>query len=301
MQLPAEVRRYIEERAAEVPFAELKRSADNMSSSYREGKPVAPNPEAYLLTRMPATYAATYSALAGLAGILTGVESILDIGAGTGAASLAAHALFPGARLTLVERAPALLKEARALLPDAETIAADAARLERFPERDLAIAAYSVGEIGVAAALKMWESARLGLVILEPGTPRGFALIRRIRDDLLARGAHIAAPCPGPIPCPMEGDNWCHFAARVERSSLHRRLKGGDLGYEDEKFSYVAFSREPLEPAAARILRRPQHRPGLIELELCTVAGLASARVTKRDRDAFRRARHAVWGGTWVS
>ena len=132
--------------------------------------------------------------------------------------------------------------------------------------------------------------------MVEPGTPKGFALIRAVRDELLAAGAHIAAPCPGSMACPMVDPDWCHFAARVERSSLHRRLKGGELGYEDEKYSYVAFTREAMASPAARILRRPQHHPGWIELRTCAETGLATRRITKRDREAFREARQRRLG-----
>jgi ribosomal protein RSM22 (predicted rRNA methylase) len=295
VHLPVEVRQWIEERASEVPFAELKRAAAAMSDAYREGRAVTVSPAAYLVTRMPATYAATYSALHELPRGLS-VESVLDIGAGTGAASLAARARFPNAKLTMIERAPALAKEARAMLPGSEHIAADAARIDRFPERDLIVAAYSLSEIGPGIALRLWESARVALVIVEPGTPKGFALIRDIRSQLLAAGAHMAAPCPGSMACPMADPDWCHFAARVERSSLHRRVKGGDLGYEDEKYSYVALTRDPHPPAAARVLRRPQHHSGWIELRACTGTGLQDRRVTKRDRETFREARRAVWG-----
>ena len=270
-----------------------------MSDAYRGGRALSLSPIAYLVTRMPATYAATYSALRELPPGLPKIETVLDIGAGTGAASLAVRELFPEAKISMVERDPALLKEARALLPAAEAIAADAARLERFPQRDLVIAAYSAAEIGAAAIPRMWQAARIALVIVEPGTPKGFEFIRGIRADLIAAGGHIAAPCPGAMACPMAGGDWCHFAARLERSSLHRRLKGGDLGYEDEKFSYVAFTREALIPAAARIVRHPQHHPGWIELKMCTECGLEIARVGKRDREAFRQARHAAWGASW--
>lgn len=296
MHLPVEIRQRIEERASEIPFAELKRAAAAMSDAYREGRPFAVSPAAYLVTRMPATYAATYSALRELPEGLPPIETVLDIGAGTGAASLAARAVFPQAKIEMVERDAALAKEARGLLPGADIIAADAARMERFPERDLVIAAYSLGEIGAGAAIRLWQAARVALVIIEPGTPKGFALIRAIRDELIAAGAHIAAPCPGAMACPMVDPDWCHFAARVERSSLHRRLKGGELGYEDEKYSYVAFTREPLPLPPARIVRRPQHHPGWIEIRTCTENGLDTQRVTKRERELFRAARRAAWG-----
>ncbi len=282
-----------------MPFSELKRAAEAMSNAYREGRPLTVSPVAYLVTRMPATYASTYLALQELPDLLP-VETVLDIGAGTGAASLAARALFPLAKITMIERDAALAKEGRALLPGAELIAADAARMEHFPERDLVIAAYSLGEIGAPIALRLWQSARVGLVVIEPGTPKGFASVRAIRDELLAAGAHIAAPCPGAMACPMADPDWCHFAARVERSSLHRRLKGGELGYEDEKYSYVAFTREPAPLPDARIVRRPRHHPGWIELQTCTAQGLATQRVGKRDKGAFRAARQSTWGGAFA-
>jgi ribosomal protein RSM22 (predicted rRNA methylase) len=156
------------------------------------------------------------------------------------------------------------------------------------------IAAYAIGEFGEPVAARLWKAARRAMVAIEPGTPRGFALIRRLRD----LGGLIAAPCPGNIACPMADPDWCHFAARVERSSLHRRLKEAELGYEDEKFSYVALSRNPIEPAGARIIGRPKQMPGLIVLDTCTATGLRRERVTKRDKPAFRAARQARWGGT---
>jgi ribosomal protein RSM22 (predicted rRNA methylase) len=171
--------------------------------------------------------------------------------------------------------------------------------MERFPPHDLVIAAYSLAELGRDVAARLWQAARVALAVVEPGTPRGFALVLAVRDGLLAGGAHMIAPCPAAVPCPIETPDWCHFAARVERTSIHRRMKDGGLGYEDEKFSYIALAREPVTPAAARIVRRPRHQPGLIVLETCTPAGLRTERAVRRNRDAFRAARGAEWGGTW--
>jgi ribosomal protein RSM22 (predicted rRNA methylase) len=310
VHLPQPIQEAIEERVEDTGFAAVKRAAAILSDAYREGRaplsqPAAERVAAYLVTRMPATYAANCRVLAEAAHLLgeRAVASVLDIGAGAGAAALAARERFPAARLTLIERDAARAEAARQWLPEADFRAQDAARMESFPPHDLVIASYSLGEMGPhtgpRVAQRLWKAARVALVILEPGTPKGFALLREIRADLLAASAYMLAPCPVAAACPMADPDWCHFAARVERSSMHRRIKEGALGYEDEKFSYVAFAREPVTLPAARIIRRPQHHAGLIAIETCTPAGLRGERISKRDRDGFRAARKADWGDAW--
>jgi ribosomal protein RSM22 (predicted rRNA methylase) len=300
VQLPPHIRRIIEDRADALGFPAVKCAADALSSAYREGRAPRLNTEeaiaAYLVTRMPATYAAAHKVLGELRELPIG--SVLDIGAGTGAAALAARAHFPEADpVTLVERDPSLGEVALEFLPGARVIHADLTRMTTMPQHDLVIAGWSLGELSSPLAARLWEAARVALVVIEPGTPRGAATIRTVREELLSAGAHMAAPCPAEMPCPLIDPDWCHFAARVERSSLHRRIKEGALGYEDEKYSYVALVREQFGLPEARVLRHPHHHPGLIELELCTPGGVEQRRVTKRDKDAFRAARKAEWGG----
>ncbi|MBZ5576631.1 MAG: small ribosomal subunit Rsm22 family protein [Acidobacteriia bacterium] len=303
MPLPEPVRRFTEERAKAVGFAALKRAAQTLSAAYREGSatalstlPAAERVAAYLATRMPATYAAAEAVLRELRD--HPITSVLDIGSGAGAASLAALRWFPELNpITWIERDTALAAAAREFLPHVHLRSENFQRLAEFPPHDLVIAAYSLGETPSAdVALRLWQAARVALVVIEPGTTRGFSLVRDVRDRLLARGAHMLAPCPAAGPCPMTAPDWCHFAARVQRTSLHRRLKDAELNYEDEKFSYVALVREPAALAPSRIVRRPRHQPGLIVLETCTPRGLETARATKRDRDLFRAARQAAWG-----
>jgi ribosomal protein RSM22 (predicted rRNA methylase) len=271
-----------------------------MSGAYRDVRPLQVSGEertaAYLVTRMPATFAAAFAALRE---VPANIRTILDVGAGTGAASLAARSLFPDAAITMIERDAASAAAAGLFLPEASIIQADAKKLDHFPAHDLVIAAYSLGEMGGRMIPRLWQAARVALAVAEPGTPKGFALVLHTRDELLAAGARMIAPCPGEMPCPIAPPDWCHFAARVERSSLHRRIKHAELGYEDEKFSYVVLGREAVEPAHARVIRRPRQAPGLIVLETCAPSGLETQRVTKRDRALFRAARHTAWGDRW--
>ena len=304
MQLPVAVRQQIEQQADALGFPALQRAAAALSDAYREGRPARLSADertaAYLVTRMPATYAAAHAVLREVSARIGPVGSILDAGAGTGAASLATRDYFPDASITLIERDPSFAAAAHQWLPEATLVANDIARIDTLPPHDLVIAAYSLGEFGAEIAARLWQAARIAVVLIEPGTPRGFALIRKIRTNLLASGAHMVAPCPAETACPLSDPDWCHFAARVERSSLHRRVKGGELGHEDEKFSYIALARHPVELPAARIIRHPQHRPGLIEIETCTPSGVRTERITKRDRDRFRAARKASWGDAGI-
>ena len=307
MQLPENVRRAIEERTSAVEFRALRIAAQDLSEAYRKGfPPRLDNPAhvaAYLATRMPATYAAATAVLREVRTRLGDelVESVLDAGAGTGASALAAEQWLRPKTLTLVDRDGCMADAAREFLPQAGIRIMDFERNAALPPHSIVIAAYSLGEnAGVRVLTRLWEAALLCLVIIEPGTPRGFATIRQVRTELLSAGAHLLAPCPAAGPCPMIDPDWCHFGARVERTSLHRRLKGAELSYEDEKFSYVAFARKPFPRTVARIVARPLYQPGLAVLETCTPQGLETARVTKSDREAFRAARSAVWGGEFL-
>ncbi|MFB6514828.1 small ribosomal subunit Rsm22 family protein [Streptomyces virginiae] len=271
---------------------------------------------AYAAYRMPATFEAVRSALDGLAEAAPdwAPGSHVDVGGGTGAATWAVDATWDGPRQTTVlDWAEPALALGRELAAASTSEALRAAAWRRavigsgltLPEADLVTVSYVLGELTAPArAAVVAEAARAGqaVVLIEPGTPEGYLRIREARDQLIEAGLRIAAPCPHDGTCPIEvGQDWCHFSARVSRSSLHRQIKGGSLPYEDEKFSYVAATRFPTEPAASRITRRPQIRKGLVLLELCGPegSGLTRVNVTKRQGDLYKAARDADWGQAW--
>jgi ribosomal protein RSM22 (predicted rRNA methylase) len=170
---------------------------------------------------------------------------------------------------------------------------------------DLVVLSYAINELTEAQAARAIDRA-LGLatgalVVVEPGTPAGFARIRAVRDRLRAAGATIAAPCPHADACPMAGADWCHFAVRLDRSRAHRQSKQAALGWEDEKFAYVVATRDPAalsDRAEARVLRRPRKETGHVRLSLCAPGGLTETVVRRRDPD-YRAARDASWGDAW--
>lgn len=265
---------------------------------------------AYLAARLPATLAVARAVCDAIAERRPdwAPASLLDLGAGPGTGTWAAVEAFPSlATVTCVEQAAEMIDAGRRLAARSASSAVRAADWHRGsvaapPEvsADLVVASFVLGELPTDSlaetVARWWDLARGELVVVEPGTPAGFARLRAVRDQLIASGATITAPCPSDAACPMTGDDWCHFAARVTRSGVHRVVKGGELGFEDEKFAYVSASRQAPAHATARVLRAPQVRPGHIRFTICEAPELREAVVARSQKDAFRWARKAHWG-----
>jgi ribosomal protein RSM22 (predicted rRNA methylase) len=305
------------EREIEGRRGDLGRAYRELSDGYRGGGATPDDAAlsrdhvlAYLAARLPATYAVSEEALGAVAAERPGWEprSVLDLGAGPGTATWAAVAAFPSlSDAVLVERSTAMIQVGRRL---AERSAAGALRSGTWrrggvvgadlPAADLVIASYVLNELPAEradeAVARWWDAARGELLIIEPGTPAGFARILRARTRLLASGATITAPCPADSACPMAGDDWCHFGRRIARTSLHRWVKSGTLGFEDEKYSYVAASRQGPAPSGPRVLRAPQVRSGHIRLTVCATPETREVVVPRSKRDAYRWAKRARWG-----
>jgi ribosomal protein RSM22 (predicted rRNA methylase) len=309
MQMPEALRLSILKECEGVPRSRLTAAAKSLSTAYRETeRPATPRISplqalAYAATRMPATYAAVRKVLAELPGS-GGIDSVIDIGAGTGAGAWAVReALGRGVKITCVEPDPDMVAVGRKLTPFVDWVSNSPA--ESRPRASLVLMSYVLGEVKdwEDLLLSAWSSAVEFLVVLEPGTPRGFERIRSLRDFGNREGL-IVAPCPHTLACPMaETKDWCHFAARVERTALHRHLKGGELSHEDEKFCYMIIerSRKQQRGSWSRIVRHPFKEPGVIQLQLCTREGaLAKPSITKRSLpEQFRVARKADWGDRW--
>ncbi|MBS1808555.1 MAG: rRNA methyltransferase [Acidobacteria bacterium] len=321
MQLPTQLKRAIEQQSDRIGLKQLVQAATELSDNYRfrQGATtrfIATEAHriAYAATRMPATYAAVLAVLREAKRLLPdeSFASLLDLGAGPGTASWAACEVFaPLQKITLIERDRELIRLGQTfaaqasdeVLQRAEWLAQDLSQVISFAQHDVVICSYALGELSLSQARQVvqtaWQAAGKALVILEPGTMKGFALLRQLRADLLVANGNIIAPCPHQQTCPMPEADWCHFAARVERSAMHRKLKGGALGYEDEKYAYLVVTKSPADSATARILRHPKQHSGFIQFQLCTKEGLQEVTVTRRDKEAFKQARKANWGEAW--
>jgi ribosomal protein RSM22 (predicted rRNA methylase) len=353
MQLPPALREAIAEQLDGCHPGRLRAASERLSECYRqanEGAGVAraassPRPAtprnalandelraAYLAVRVPATFAAISAALTWTRETCVEpgrdeLRSLLDLGSGPGTALWAATQVFPAIEAaTAVERDPRMIEIGCRLAREAPHRALREAHwVERdltatLPEGawDLVVCSYTLNELGEAQRdgfiRQAWARTAKLLVIVEPGTKSGFANILALRTRLLAAGASLAAPCPNPLECPMRGgSDWCHFAARVERTAEHRRLKDATLGHEDEKFSYIAFTRraQPGEPPSgaaagekppsepARIVRHPRIFSGYTQLTLCRAGEIANTAITRSKKEDWRRLKRLGWGDRW--
>ena len=284
-----------------------------MSERYRHGgrSDGALDFNAYLTARLPATFAAVAYCLAELARRYPQFSplSLLDMGSGPGTVSWAVAASYPNiSAVTFLDNNERFLELARSLAAQSEHPALRQARaldgdINNLPPElaaDLVVAAYALAELPLPqsgkATVALWRACKNTLLIIEPGTPQGFARIAQVRAALMAEGAHLIAPCTHMNSCPMTAPDWCHFSVRLARSREHMHAKKARVPYEDEKFSYVIASRQPMPLQGARILAPPYESKAEIKFKLCTESGLELQSVARRDKAAYKRVRKLEWG-----
>ena len=313
--LPAELKAALDARLHGLSRNDAAGRAAVISRTYRDGGGsgairTEADALAYALARMPATYAAVTACLNALAEITPDFapKSLLDVGAGPGTASWAAAEAFSSLQgLTLLDANNALRALALELVSGSSRLRGMTyqqgearAALASAEAADLVVASYVIGEMSEgersALAALMWAKTRDTLLVVEPGTPAGYARIMALREQLIAAGAHVAAPCPHDGQCPLAAPDWCHFTQRLPRSQAHRQLKSAELAFEDERFAYVALTRALAARRPARVLAQPVVSKVEVTAKLCTPDGLAITKVPRRAKADYAAARRWRWG-----
>ena len=313
--LPPELKAALASKAEGLSRHEAAQRAGAISRTYRGGGGsdrirTVEDALAYALARMPATYAAIAASLNALVEATPefAPQSMLDVGAGPGTATWAAAEAFASLDAFVLLDANTALRDLAISLaytdsrPAAMRYEAGDARklLASAQKADLVVASYVINELDdnerAAFADALWAKTSDILLVIEPGTPAGYARVIDLRARLIAQGAHVIAPCPHDVECPLEAPDWCHFSQRLQRSRAHKYLKGAELPYEDEKFSYIVLSRSPATQHPARVLTQPQATKIAVTAKLCTTGGVEVAAVRHRDKNQYKRARKWGWG-----
>ncbi|MCC8941053.1 SAM-dependent methyltransferase [Bradyrhizobium sp. Arg68] len=313
--LPAELRASLNTRLEGLSRSDAAGRAAVISQTYREGGGsgtirTETDALAYALARMPATYAAVAASLNALTGIRPDFApaSLLDVGAGPGTATWAASETFYSLqRFTLLDANGALRTLAQELFRDSArlndvsyALGQAGALLAQAEPADLVVASYMIGELGdaerTALAEALWAKTKDTLLVVEPGTPAGYARIIALRARLIAAGAHVVAPCPHDAACPLVAPDWCHFSQRLQRSRAHKQVKGVEVPFEDERFAYVALSRAKVAARPSRVLAQPDVGKVEIAAKLCTADGVVVAKIPRRAKADYAAARRWRWG-----
>ena len=215
----------------------------------------------------------------------------IDLGAGTGAAGRVLRARFgESLEVVAVDRTagPGFVRA---------NLAVELPALEgKF---DLVVAAHLLNELFVdrapaeraalrARRVRAWSTllAPNGVVILiEPALRDTSRELLAVRDQVLAAGLHVVAPCFWTGPCPalaLERD-WCHDAAPVPSKPR-------------VDFSYLVLRAEPVPPAPTlnRVVSDPMPEKGRLRLFVCGPQGrhplIRLTRFRARENAALDRA-----------
>ena len=172
---------------------------------------------------------------------------VLDFGAGPGTASLAAADELENPRLTLVDVVDEALDDAEFLLNRPIERAAD----PPAGPFDLILVSNVLAELSDPAPVRRLLDSTLApggyMVVVDSALPAAARRVMVWRDELVAAGYRIAAPCLGAASCPMRrhGDLWCHqdmpWNPPRGQEELDREL-GFDKG--SLKFSYLIVTRD---------------------------------------------------------
>ncbi|PRP84565.1 hypothetical protein PROFUN_05900 [Planoprotostelium fungivorum] len=295
---------------------------------------------AYAAHRMPGVYGCTYRVFNEVKAFLPDFQpkTMLDFGSGPGTAIWSAREVFSEdciKKVVAIEPSSGMLDLAESTtvpLTKENKIEIEWKRFlfkgdKGFAKHDLVVASYVMSEMKDNkerrdAVKNLWDSTEPGgvLVIMEPGTPIGFDIIRDIRDFLLTRREINTWPniiLPVRTVLTPQCTHSSSVPTRVERISLSKGIKlGATQNYEDEKFSYLvvkkcygAKTEEEVdakhtlnhpEPGMkwSKIVRPPIKKGGHILVDLCTPTGKLNREIVSKSlsNDIFLNARHARWG-----
>jgi len=249
----------------------------------------------YAISRMPSTFAVIYTLINDLLkqDKIKNIGSVIDIGSGTGAGYFACKELFDDVSVSLFERDKNMIE-----IFDKFETGENVKRFEFLKDSidesaDLVMSNYVFSELneeGRKTALKkMLDCSNKYVLIVDTGTPRTYENFMKLKKMVSEMGYKVIAPCNSEK-CGLKND-YCQFYARVERSSLLKMAKQGTLSYEDEKYFYLLISKEAEAMQNKRVIRRPVINTNEVNLVLCDNLGVMQTKVTKKNRDAYKKAR----------
>lgn len=277
----------------------LKKEYEELSKRYRsndKNKSVKNNLQAlaYAMGRMPATHEVCKKVLEEVKYL--NPQTATDVGAGTGAATLALLETFNIKQINCLELSNQMLNIGKLLTCEHKNICWQPFNIltDTIPTADLTICSYMLNEVEAnlkEATQKLFNSFNKVLIVIEAGTPHGFGIINKVRTLAIENNLNIIAPCSSNKPCPINSNDWCAFTTRVNRNNILQQIKQGSLSYEDENYSYLIVTKEKQSNSYARILRHPEILKGHINLKVCENGNIKQVTITKTMGEKYKLAK----------
>ena len=315
MQIPSELSEKINSLYGEIKNDKIKDIQKNLTDKYKtktgESKSLIDGKNdsiLYAISRMPATYSVISTLLSDLINQekLKDIKNIYDFGSGTGSGYFACKEIFENAKISLFERDKNMIETFSKLSSENvnkfDLLSSDFEKLkgERI---DLIMSSYVLSELSENdrqnAFKKLLSLSSNYVLIIDTGTPKTYENMMKLKKVAVENGYTVSAPCKNEN-CPLQND-YCQFFARVERSALLRQAKDASLSYEDEKYFYLLFEKNDLVSennqdkkdfsSKCRVIRRPKIKTNEIELVVCSEQGVENKKITKKDKELFKRAK----------
>ena len=251
----------------------------------------------YAVSRMPATYSVIYTLVNNLLseGFLENIESVIDVGSGTGSVYFALSDIYQSASFELFERNKDMINVFNKLCDNKQEVnTIDLIKSSIEKKAQLVTASYVLSEMTENDRLnvfnKLLECSSKYVLIVDTGTPDSYKNMMKLKFYAKEKGFSTLAPCFCEI-CPLIND-YCQFYARVERTKVLRQAKSASLSYEDEKYFYLLLSKdENLNQDKKRVIRRPIIKENEIELTICSSKGVEKQKFTKKNKEEFKKAK----------
>ncbi len=305
----------IEQLLSKENFSKLQQDFINISKKYREeninsGSVVNNDKQAlsYVASRMNETSIIVDKVLKTIFQVVdkSEVESVLDLGSGTGSVLWALENFFSNINITAVEREKCMQKYAKVLCKslnlNIEYVLQDVLSKEtnNLSNCDLVIESFMLNEMAEKDSYKaldlMINKANKYILLVEPGTPKSYQKMMQIRDCVVAKNLKVLLPCTHCKKCPLIND-YCNFTVRLNRSKFLKNIKGGALGYEDEKYFYLLLSKQDIKNVENMVIRKPIVRKSCIDLKLCNNGGkVNNITITKKDKENYSKAKKIKHG-----
>ena len=302
MILPVDLQEKINSLYASINKQVLTDSRKGLTSRYKEtresGRSLIDSKTdglVYAISRMPATYSGVYTLLNNLLeqGIIDGIESVFDVGSGTGAGYFATKEIFPDAEISLFERDSNMIQTFKKLDEDKDVVRFDFIKDEFEEKADLVMTSYVLSEMNeegrMSSVKKMINASSRYVLLIDTGTPRTYENFMKVKRMVPEYGWKVIAPCMTEK-CGLKND-YCQFYARVERSSLQKMAKEASLSYEDEKYFYLLLAKDDVKLKQSRVIRRPIIKTNVTELKVCDSSGVREVLVTKKNKEIYKKSK----------